>query len=370
VRVLYFTRDYSPHDHRFLFALGKTEHEVYLLRLERRSPNRKEPSLPVEIEQIIWKGGRGPFLWQSAPDLIQDLKQVLRRFQPDLVHAGTVQSAAFLTALAGFKPLVTMSWGSDLLMDADSSAWLRWVTRYTLNRTSVLVGDCQAVQDKAAQFGFPPDRTVLFPWGVNLDHFKPGPSDLKQRLGWDDCFVMLSMRSWETIYGVDVLLKAFIRAVRLAPELRLILLGGGSQADMLRNILAASGVADKVYLGGRTGYNELPDYFRGSDLYVSASYSDGSSVSLMESLACACPVLVSDIPGNREWIEEGEQGWLFPARNEDALMTAILTAYDQRLWLARMAHVCRQLAEQRADWNKNFQKLLVAYHMAAGMERK
>jgi L-malate glycosyltransferase len=343
---------------------------VYFLRLERQKIMREERSLPVEVEQILWKGGRGSVNWQGGPGLVMDLKKVLRRYQPDLVHAGTVQTSAFLTALAGFTPLVTMSWGSDLLVEADRSAWLHRATRFTLNRTSVLIGDCQAVKQKAEQLGFPPERTVIFPWGIDLDHFKPGPSNLKQRLGWDECFVLLSLRSWETIYGVDILLKAFIRAARLAPELRLVLLGGGSQADMLRSLLAESGLEDRIHLGGLTGYNELPDYYRDSDLYVSASFSDGSSVSLMESLACACPVLVSDIPGNREWIEEGEQGWFFPAHDEDALLKAILKAYDQRMWLARMAHVCRQLAEERADWNKNFQKLLVAYDVAAGKERK
>jgi L-malate glycosyltransferase len=364
VRVLYFTRDYSPHDHRFLTALAKTEHAIFSLRLERQHIKREERPLPGEIEHIEWKGGRGPVSWKMYPGLVQDLKQVLHRLQPDVVHAGTIQTSAFLTALAGFKPLVTMSWGSDLLKDAERSVWMRWATRFTLDRTSVLVGDCQAVQDKAAQFNFPRERTVIFPWGVDLEHFQPGDSPVRPQLGWEDCFVLLSLRSWEPIYGVDVLVKAFLRAARTAPQLRLILLGGGSQKDVLQTLIAESGLEDRIYMGGLTGFKALPDYYRACDLYVSASYSDGSSVSLMESLACARPVLVSDIPGNREWIDEGEQGWFFPPGDEDALTTAILQAYDQRMWLARMAHVCRRRAEERADWNKNFQKLQAAYQMA------
>jgi glycosyltransferase involved in cell wall biosynthesis len=371
VRILYFTRDYSPHDHRFLTALARTEHEIFSLRLERQRIKREERPLPGEIEHIVWKGGRGPVSWHMFPALVQDLKQVLHRFRPDVVHAGTIQTSAFLTALAGFKPLVTMSWGSDLLKDAERSVWMRWATQFTLDRTSVLVGDCQAVQDKAAQFNFPKKRTVIFPWGVDLEHFQPGDSMVLTQLGWEDCFVLLSLRSWEPIYGVDVLLKAFIRAARIAPQLRLILLGGGSQKDMLQTLIAESGLEDRVHMGGLTGFRELPDYYRACDLYVSASYSDGSSVSLMESLACARPVLVSDIPGNREWIDEGEQGWFFPPGDEDALSTAILRAYDQRMRLARMAHMCRRRAEERADWNKNFQKLLAAYESAVyGIKRK
>jgi hypothetical protein len=53
--------------------------------------------------------------------LLVDLKKVLRSVKPDLVHAGPIQRAAFLTALAGFRPLVSMSWGYDLLVDAERS---------------------------------------------------------------------------------------------------------------------------------------------------------------------------------------------------------------------------------------------------------
>ena len=52
-------------------------------------------------------------------------------------------------------PLVTMSWGSDLLVDAESSGQMRRMTEFTLGNTDVLIGDCQAVNDKAIEFGFP-----------------------------------------------------------------------------------------------------------------------------------------------------------------------------------------------------------------------
>jgi glycosyltransferase involved in cell wall biosynthesis len=354
------------HDHRFLSALARTDHQVYVLRLERRYPTRAEPTLPDGVEAVDWMGGRAAVGWQHTPALLSDLRRALVRLQPDLVHAGTVQTAALLTALSGFKPLVTMSWGSDLLVDADRNWLWRWATRYTLARTSVLVGDCQAVVDKAARFGFEPDRTVIFPWGVDLDRFTPGESRLRNRLRWEDCFVFLSLRSWEPIYGVDLLLKAFLRAAPALPQIRLLLLGEGSQAVRLQAILSGSQYRDRVYLAGQVNHDELPEYYRAADVYVSASYSDGSSVSLLESLACACPVLVSDIPGNLEWIEEGRQGWLFSTGNEEALSAAMQRAYEQRAHLAGMGQACRSLAESRANWDNNFQKLLVAYHLATG----
>ena len=366
MRVLYFTRDYTPHDQRFLTALAGTPHRIYYLRLERSPRQLEDRPLPPEVEQVHWLGGQEPFQWKALPSLWYDLHKVLARVKPDVLHAGPIQSTAFLAALSGFQPLVSMSWGSDMLVEADRTGWMNWVTRYTLNQTRVLVGDCQAVREKAESLGFPGERVVLFPWGVDLEHFQPGPAvELRNRLGWEDAFILLSLRSWEPIYGVDLLVRAFARAAQQIPELRLLLLGGGSQAGKLRQELEQHGNLDeRVYFGGHITQDDLPHFYQAADLYLSASHSDGSSVSLMEALACGLPALVSDIPGNKEWITPDVQGWLFPDGNEDALVEGILQAYRQRNRLAEIGKAARRLAEQRANWTENFKVLLKAYDLA------
>jgi len=381
MRILYFTRDYTPHDHRFLTTMVKQElpesgnHplEIFSLRLERRGLQREDRPFPPEVRQILWKGGTRPITWRNFPTLLLDLRRVIDHEKFDLIHAGPIQSAAFLAALSGFRPLVSMSWGSDLLKDADRNWWLRWVTRFTLQRTSVLIGDCQAVARKAMAFGYPEERIVLFPWGVDLEQFSPpqNPSmqvqdspAFQQVAREGQRFVLLSVRSWEPVYGVDLVVKAFALAAQQIDGLHLVLLGGGSQAGYIRQILLQHDLMDQVTFAGQVKNYQLPDYYRSSDLYISASHSDGSSVSLMEALACGCPVLVSDIPGNREWITHGEQGWLFPDHDAVALAQGIVQAVRQPEKLPDMRRKARVLAEQRADWKKNSQQLLRAYQLA------
>lgn len=370
MRVLYFTRDYTPHDHRFLSALAGSPHTVFSLRLERGARQLEDRPLPQQVEQVPWRGGQAPMRWADLPALLGDLKRVIRRVQPDVIHAGPIQSAAFLAALSGFRPLVSMSWGSDLLKDANRDWKMRFATRYTLNRTAVLAGDCDAVRKKAGEFGFPPERVVLFPWGVDLQRFSPGePTGLRERLGWEDAFVVLSLRTWEPLYGVDVVVKAFCQAAEREPRLRLLLLGGGSQAGLLRQLLAQRGLLDRVHFGGQVSGDDLPAYYRAADLYVSASHSDGSSVSLMEALACGLPALVSDIPGNREWIGPRENaGWLFSDGDFSALGAGMLRAAADEADLNERRRDARALAERRADWSKNFQQLLHAYDLARELD--
>lgn len=375
MRVLYFTRDYTPHDHRFLTSLAESGQEVFYLRLERSGRAFDDRALPPSIHQVAWRGGQGPFRWRDVPVLLASLRDVLRKVKPDILHAGPIQTVAFLAALSGFRPLVTMSWGSDLLKDADRSPVYRRITRFTLRRSTMLLGDCQAVQDKAAAFGFPADRMAVFPWGIDLERFSPGSSeDFRQRLGWEDSFVVLSMRSWEPIYGVDVMLRGFARAAKDAAEqgtgdLRLLMLGNGSQAKLVHRIIEENGLRGQVYLGGQVAQADLSRMYRAADLYVSASHSDGSSISLLEALGCGLPVLVSDIPGNREWVTAGEQGWLFPDGDERALGAGILNALRQPEQRAAARKSARERAEQRADWSKNFQVLLRAYDTARKLAR-
>ncbi|MEI7988313.1 MAG: glycosyltransferase [Chloroflexota bacterium] len=369
MRIIYFSRDYTTHDLRFLSALAQTQHEVFFLRLENKGRVLESQPLPGKVTQIHWKGGSSPARWQDGLGLLMDLKRVIRTYRPDIVHAGTIQTAAFLTALAGFRPLVSMSWGYDLLMDAHRNLYWEWATRYTLKRSEVMVGDCDIIRRLAVNYGMAAGHIISFPWGTNLDHFHPSREDsgLRQHLGWkeEETFVILSTRGWSPIYGIEELARGFALAAQQSSKLRLLMLGGGSQEDFVKHIFRQANVLDKVYFAGQISFQDLPEYYRAADLYVSASHSDGTSISLLEALACGVPVLVSDIPGNQEWVTP-DVGWQFPLGNSNVLSQRLLDVVRNNACLPEMGRAARLLAEQRGDWDKNFLFLLEAYQRAVG----
>jgi glycosyltransferase involved in cell wall biosynthesis len=381
MKVLYFTRDYTSHDYRFLAKLAKSGHAIYFLQLERRGHVLEDRALPPEVEIVPWAGGQAPARLSDGPRLVFDLRRVVRRIQPDILQAGPLQRSAFLAALTGFQPLVSMSWGYDLLHDAGRSPAWGWATRFTLQHSAAMVGDCDTIRQLAVSYGMPMERIVTFPWGTDLEHFNPGErwEGLAQlQAGAEAPFTLLSTRSWEPIYGVETIARAFAQVARQRPELRLVMLGNGSQAGSLRQIFAREGLLEgpaghpRVLLPGQAAYADLPGFYRSADLYLAATHSDGTSISLLEAMACGCPALVSDIPGNREWVTPGENGWLTPAGDAEALAQAILRAVEERERLPEMGKAARQLAEQRADWDQNFPWLFEAYRIARtlGMKRK
>jgi glycosyltransferase involved in cell wall biosynthesis len=371
MRILYFSRGYTPHDYRFLASLSKTKHEVFFLQLEAQRRQTEDRSVPKNIQQILWAGGKHGFQWRDLPRLVFGFRRLTNEIKSDLVHAGPVQTCAFIAVLSGFRPILTMSWGYDLVQDAERNGWMRWVTRYTLKRSAFFISDASVSREKAIAFGMDPDKSVIFPWGIDLKSFHP--KSLANRQSTTPALApgvsvvnrksltLFCNRTWEEIYGVDVLAKAFVKVAAANPKVNLLLLGGGSQGAKIRQILMNGGVLDRVHFGGHVTQADLPRWYHMADLYISPSHVDGSSVSLMEALASGLPCLVSDIPGNKEWIVDGENGWLFRDGDVDDLAGKILYAIKNRKLFNKIGESARKTAEQKADWKKNFGKLLEAY---------
>ena len=369
MKILYFSRNYTPHDFRFLNSLSKTEHEIFYLKLEANQRQVEDRPVPENVQQILWAGGQREFRWSDLPRLALDFRRVVKRIKPDIVHAGPIQTCAFIAVLSGFRPILTKSWGYDLVKDADSSKWMQWVTRYTLTRSAFFTSDANVTRDKAVFFGMNPENVVIFPWGVNIERFHPEKEDKpkkkvagqKSKVKGRKPLTLFCSRTWEPIYGVDVLAKAFVKVAQQNPDVNLILLGGGSQGSKIRKILMNGGVMERVHFGGQVGQRDLPRWYHMADIYISPSHVDGSSVSLLEALACGMPCLVSDIAGNKEWVEEDVNGWLFRDGNVDDLAEKILLAIKSRRSWGRIGKAARKTAEERADWKSNFGKLLEAY---------
>ena len=240
--------------------------------------------------------------------------------------------------------------------DVHRNKWWEWVTRFTLKRSTFFTSDANVTRDKAVSYGMKPEKTIVFPWGVDLEHFSPSTVHRPSSV-----VTLFCNRSWEPRYGVDVLARAFVKVVQQNENVNLILLGGGSQGNAIRQILQNGDALDRVAFVGQVSQTDLPSWYHRADLYISPSHVDGSSVSLMEALACGIPCLVSDIPANKEWVVEDENGWLFRDGDANHLAEKVLSAIAQKEKLPEIGRSNRKLAEIRADWKKNAEALMNVY---------
>src|SRR5438270_2320054 len=207
MRVLFFSRDYTTHDRRFLQKLSESEHQIFFLRLEDNGAGYERRPLPANVQLVDWEGGRTAHSHADAwLALMPSLEKVLAEVRPNLVHAGPVPSCGLMMALTGFRPLIVMSWGSDLLYDAERDPTSRWMAKFALERSDYLVCDCRAVARQArAITNVAPARTVQFPWGIDLNEYQPGKyrATMRRELGMEENFIVLSPRSWEPIYDIE-----------------------------------------------------------------------------------------------------------------------------------------------------------------------
>ncbi len=160
-----------------------------------------------------------------------------------------------------------MSWGFDVLMEAEASDRARWIARFALRNADMLLCDCRAVREKASEIHpLDQDRVLELPWGVDLEAFRPGPpaEERGARFGWgEEAFVILSTRAWEPLYGTETLLEAFRLAFESNKRLRLVLAGSGSLSPRVRDFASDPALRRSVHLAGAVAPGRTPALFSG-----------------------------------------------------------------------------------------------------------
>ena len=266
----------------------------------------------------------------------------------DIIVAGPLTTCT--SHLVGLNvPLVGLSWGFDLheMADDESDPDLSWMVDL-----AGLIVDSEPTRLIAEDLGVSRDRIELIPWGVDLDLFDPaGPRAEHSELPMNSR-VVLSARSHEPLYRVGDIVTAFERARSLVKDdVYLVVLNDGPLTEETR-----AGAGDHTLFLGRVSERELAAWLRRSDLYVSSSETDGSSVTLLQAMACGTPVLVSDIPGNREWVHAGLTGGIFPLGDVGALTQALTTALSDANVGESTDRAIAQV-RSRADWSDNSPRL-------------
>jgi glycosyltransferase involved in cell wall biosynthesis len=97
------------------------------------------------------------------------------------------------------------------------------------------------------------------------------------------------------------------------------------------------------------GHVDMRTWLAQASVFVLPSYREGVPRSTQEAMAMARPVITTDVPGCRETVIDGRNGFLVPVRDADALAAAMLKFIDQPELIATMGQESRKLAEEKFD---------------------
>ena len=358
MKVLYVSSNGGIHDYRFLKKLSE-DYEVLFLHYAAGEIIDEIDRL--DNLQIISKKPA----FRSMP-LISErahFKNVINEFKPDIIHSGYVWQVGILAANSGFRPHLSMPWGSDILTEPDKSYFRRRLVNRVMQTCDHVQCDAEYVKNKIIKdYSLSPDKITVFPWGIDLKQFTlKDKTAARNILKLDkDKFIVIFNRYFEPVYGVNFLLDAFRDFSSGKDDVLMLMLSDGSGKNDVLRYITEKGLDEKVQLIGRVPNHELPNFLNAADVYVSPSLSDGTSLSLLEAMACGTGMIVSDVPAIKEWVNS-ENGLMVKKGSAAEIKTALEEYYINRELINTHGRKNIEISAARADWDKNYLKLKEIY---------
>jgi glycosyltransferase involved in cell wall biosynthesis len=278
---------------------------------------------------------------------IPAVRDLIHRFNPHVVNAHFVPNYGLMASLIGHKPWVLSTWGSDIMTDPEKSPLHRLRTKYVLQRATQVTSDAHVMTEKIVTMGVPGERVLTFPYGVDLDRFRPREDSL------GDGPRILSNRKLAPVYSVSTVVDAFPAVREMFHQATLTIAGDGELRSDLSERAERSIARRAIVFVGNVEHDRIPALLRDHQIYVSTSLSDTTSVSLLEAMACGLFPIVSDIPANREWIEDGVNGCLVPVQQPMKLAMTIIEAWKDETMRTNAVRKNLDLIKEKAEWRAN-----------------
>ncbi len=302
-----------------------------------------------------------------------ELWQLFRRLKPDIVHTHNPKPGLYgrvAARAAGVPGVVNTVHG--LYASPEDRLW-RKAAVYTLERAASLCSGAELVQNPEdlhvlARLGVPRDKLVLLGNGVDLQRFRPPPSEQSRRraradLGVDvDAIVVGTVARLVWQKGFRELFVAAARVRDRHPDVVFVVVGGSDpdKADAIppEQLVAAHRRGRIVFAGSR---HDMEHVYPGFDLFVLPSYREGFPRSAMEAAASGLPVVATDIRGCRQVVSHGQSGLLVPLHDPGRLAAAIEELVADPALRRRMGTAGRRKAESEFDDRAVVSKTLDAY---------
>jgi PEP-CTERM/exosortase A-associated glycosyltransferase len=316
---------------------------------------------------------RVPFARESTmmAALGRSLRRLLRTESFDLVHAHSPVLCglpAVLVASARGIPMVYEVRG--FWEDGFTGRWSggERAIRYRLSRrletlvfrrATAVVAISQHMVDEIASRGIPQEKLFGVPNGVDAQRFGPTPTDVEilerhALRGRPVVGFIGSFFHWE---GLECLLDAMVHVRMRLPEVRLLLIGGGDQEELLPQWISQRGLQDQVIVTGRVPHRDIMRYYSVMDVLVYPRVKNRMTdltppLKPLEAMAMGKPVVGSDVGGLRELLSEGKVGLLFKAGDSDELAQRLVSLLTDSSAREQLAAAGREYVLQERSWDR------------------
>lgn len=329
-----------------------------LPRLDRRWPRLKR------FSKFLERVG----LW-ILPDY-QIMKNAADKFLPEVILLQTLMYPCFMANWLPRKiPQVVTFWNGDVTwwakrhsLDLLAKKWL--VTRGA-QRAAALTVNSETAGRACLQYGVKPERVFLIGYpGVDRNIFFPHEHSLvRQQLGLPQSNpLILWPRGLGGYLNSELFLEALAILAKDVPEIRAVIITsvGGSEKEKSHKLLARKlNIEKNIFWVPKVKHFEMALYHACADVMVSLSSKDSRPNVMLEAMACGTPVVMTDLPQIREWVMDGENGYLIDPKNPSQVAKRIRYLLDPKnsATVKQVTERAIQTIISRADENKVRQQI-------------
>jgi len=271
-----------------------------------------------------------------------------RRDDYDLIHVHGLNYHTFAAVLAGrwfTKKVVTKLANSAQASDIEKMRqdkqlmFAKYMLPTALKSDRFIALNSTVIQELQA-VGVPDWKIIPLPNGVETDLITP-----KSNYMLHDPIRLIFVGRLHPNKGLDILLNAVahLKNVHHLENINLQLLGSGPIKDQLMKQAKELGITSLVSFLGET--NQVIEVLQQADIFALPSRAEGISNALLEAMACGLPALVSDIPGNRDVIEQPNNGLRFTADDPNSLAQNLLLLLNQPKLREQLGRMARKTVE-------------------------
>jgi glycosyltransferase involved in cell wall biosynthesis len=299
------------------------------------------PSLLREINPVL------------DPVALTHLATLFRRGGYDIVHthsskAGILGRVAARMARIPIIVHTVHGWGfNERQSETVRRAYVR-LERHCARFTDALITVTPRMNEKGLRFGVGEEaQFVTIRSGIEIDRYANPDRDrasMRDELGIPpDAPVVGSVMRLSPPKAPHVIIEATGDLLAVHPDLRVVIVGDGTQRAKVEALIAKLGLEERVILTGlRTDVGDLLGAF---DVFVLPTYWEGLPRVIPQAMAASLPVVASDVDGNAEIVEPGVNGLLVPPDDRAGFARAILEILDDPATARRMGEAGRQAAE-------------------------
>ena len=286
------------------------------------------------------------------------IKKIAQSFNPDMVIAERTTSYGFLAALTGIKPIAIAQQGITDLWPHNSPLYpfKKILQDYAFKKAHLIHAWGKVMTKHMLDSNVEMNKILELPKGINIELFSfSSIQNLKS-------IEAIVTRALEPEYKHDVILKAFAILKKKNIPFTLRIVGDGSMLKSLQKLAIELDIEKEVIFKGRTPNTRVAELLHNANFYISMPTTEGVSASLFEAMACGCFPIITDLPGNRCWIKNHENGILIPSKNYKILAEELQYAFERNLWREAVVKRNRKFIEEHANYAINMKKIALIYH--------